>query len=118
MSLRTPREMEIYRRLHPLAKVRGNYGNGAFVIPNRGLKILISDGGGWDHVSVSCEDRCPTWEEMEWVRRKFFSDDDTVIQIHPPLNDYVNCCDNCLHMWRPHDTEIPLPPAIMVGPAT
>ncbi|KKL19839.1 hypothetical protein LCGC14_2461440 [marine sediment metagenome] len=109
--IRIPREMEIYRRAHPLApNDRGNHQNGAFVIPSRSLMIIVSSGEGWDHVSVSLKERCPTWDEMEWVRRKFFEDDDTVIEIHPPLNDYVNRCETCLHMWRPWNYEIPLPP--------
>jgi hypothetical protein len=100
--------MEIYRRVY--CGERGDHGNGLFDIPNRGMRIIVSNGGGWDHVSVSLKDRCPTWDEMEWVRRQFFDKDDTVIQIHPPLKDYVNVCQNCLHLWRPLNAEIPLPP--------
>ena len=108
--LRIPREMEIYRNKHWASGAYGNNRNGCFRIPSRGLAIIASSGEGWDHVSVSLKDRCPTWDEMEWIKRKFFEDDDAVIQIHPPLKDYVNCCEFCLHMWRPWDHEIPLPP--------
>jgi hypothetical protein len=38
--------------------------NGAFRVPG-GLRVIASDGEGWDHVSVSLPDRCPTWEEMK-----------------------------------------------------
>ena len=40
------------------------YGNnGAFCILIGGLqvKVIISDEGGWDHVSASAEKRCLTW---------------------------------------------------------
>jgi hypothetical protein len=71
----------------------------------------------WEHVSVTVRNRkmvqlkrCPTWEEMVFVKNTFWPDDQTVIQIHPPLTDYVNINDYCLHLWRPVDVVIPLPP--------
>ena len=30
----------------------------------REMAIIASWGGGWEHVSVSLRNRCPTWEEM------------------------------------------------------
>jgi len=93
---------------------------GAFLLahPRTGvdLRVIASDGGGWDHVSVSLPNRCPNWVEMEATRRAFFDDDETVIQIHPPLTDYVNCHPHTLHLWRPQNAEIPRPPAVFVGP--
>lgn len=40
--------------------------NGAFFVPFEGryLKVICSDGMGWDHVSVSLENRIPNWREM------------------------------------------------------
>ena len=114
MSLRVPREMEIYRLEMP--NWSGDHGNGAFQIPSRGLRIIVSDGGGWDHVSVSRQDRCPTWDEMEWVKRKFFHDSDCCMQLHVPVSDHKNCHPHCLHIWRPQEADIPRPPSIMVAP--
>jgi hypothetical protein len=82
------------------------------------LKILATDGGGaaelglarWEHVSVSCERRCPHWDEMHWVKQQFFKPEECVFQFHPPEADYVNTNPNVLHMWRPCETTIPLPP--------
>jgi len=82
------------------------------------LHIIASAGGGWDHVSVSIGTRCPTWSEMEFVKREFFKDDETAMQLHVPPSDHVNCHPNCLHLWRPQIKTIPRPPQIMVGPAT
>lgn len=93
----------------------GDSKNGCFINRAKGMVVVASSGEGWDHVSVSFRDRCPTWDEMEDVRRDFFSPTDTVIQIHPPLADYVNLCKNCLHLWRPWHSEIPLPPREFVG---
>ena len=81
------------------------YGNnGLFNIRSlkfkRSLRCIVSDGEGWEHVSVSCYDRCPTWEEMAHVKNLFWDDDDFVVQMHPPKSDYVNNHPYCLHLWR------------------
>jgi hypothetical protein len=80
------------------------------------MRVLASWGGGWDHVSVSAgwtktgATRIPTYGELEVVRRMFWHDHETVIQIHPPIAKYVNCHPHVLHLWRPQGVEIPLPP--------
>jgi hypothetical protein len=110
----------------PMRSAHGERGLGAFVVPLRMqvLKVIVSDGAGWgidlegepwEHVSISCDMRCPTWEEMEWVRRQLWDDEDTVIQIHPPLSRYINVNPFVLHLWRPHKTAIPLPPKDAIG---
>ncbi len=38
--------------------------------------VVFSCGGGWDHVSASYPDRCPTWEEMCKVKDIFFMERD------------------------------------------
>jgi hypothetical protein len=84
-----------------------------------GANIIASDGAGWDHVSVSMEYRCPSWEEMETVRGWFFEDEETVIQFSPPRNsERVNLHPHCLHMWRNQSQDVELPPTILVGPPT
>ncbi len=82
------------------------------------LRIIATSGDGWDHVSVSLENRCPTWTEMEFVKRRFFHDDETAMQLHVPPADHVNYHPFCLHLWRPLVGSIPRPPSIMVGPKT
>ena len=81
------------------------------------LKVVISDGEGWDHVSVSLPDRCPTWEEMEYVKRLFFDPREAAFQFHPPLENYVNFHEFCLHIWKPQWVGISIPNASMVGPS-
>ena len=94
--------------------------NGAFLIPyaNDILKVLISDGMEWDHVSVSLEYRQPTWEEMHFVKRLFWDDHETVVQMHPPEARYVNFHPHVLHMWRyqKRGFQYPLPPISMIAP--
>lgn len=91
-----------------------------FVVHHDGvlLRIIMSTGGGWDHVSVSPPRlaRTPTWEEMQWVKEQFFKPEEAVMQLHPPASDYRNLHPYCLHLWRPQHQAIPLPPGIMVAP--
>lgn len=93
---------------------------GAFNVPHHPtgvlLRVIASNGGGWDHVSVSLPNRTPNWREMEYIKRLFFRENEAAMQIHVPPADHINCHPNCLHLWRPQDTEIPRPPAWMVAP--
>lgn len=97
----------------------GDEANGAFSFPSptdgQSLRVIASSGLGWDHVSVSRSSRCPNWPEMEYIKRKFFNDDETVMQLHVPASDHINNHPNCLHLWRPQNQEIPRPPSIAVG---
>lgn len=68
----------------------------------------------WEHLSVSLPDRCPTWEEMCFLKDLFWSPEDCVVQYHPPKSDYVNLAKNCLHLWR-YRGEMPRPPKNYVG---
>ena len=83
-------------------------------IDQQSLLIQASSEGGWDHVSVSRKNRPPNWAEMERVRRLFFKDEETVMQLHVPLKLHINMYPNCLHMWRPQNEPIPMPPDWMV----
>lgn len=97
---------------------------GFFILPNpkngKGMFLLCmaSNGSGWEHVSISIPtiDRCPTWEEMCFVKSLFWDDEDTVVQFHPPKKEHVSYHDYCLHLWRESGTNFKTPPSIMVGP--
>lgn len=94
--------------------------NGAFFVPARKLggtplKVIASDGAGWEHVSVSLPNRCPTWPEMSLIKALFWDPADCVVQCHPPQYEHVNNHNFCLHLWRPTAHDIPTPPAWMVG---
>jgi len=65
----------------------------------------VSDGAGWDHVSVSARGRLPTWEEMDRVKRRVFGDDEVVMQLHINDGRKVDLCQTCLHLWRPQTAE-------------
>lgn len=132
---------EKYRlRNHPKLGSDSSYGNnGFFVIPhhriaNHFYNCQVSDGMGWQHVSITLSkeeifrvsrgiskkklvtvERCPTWEEMSVVKEMFWNDYETVMQLHPPKSEYVNQHPYCLHLWKPDNIEIPLPDSLMVG---
>ena len=95
---------------------------GAFAIWKGPLlfNIIASDGSQskeygfeeWEHVSVSIEGkkRCPTWEEMCWIKKMFWDEEDCVVQYHPPKSKYVNRHPHVLYLWKPIKHTIPLPP--------
>jgi len=78
----------------------------------------------FEHVSVSVRrdadglvaKRCPTWDEMAFVKDLCWSEDEAVVQYHPPKADYVNWHPHVLHLWKPVGVELPRPPSLAVGP--
>ncbi len=82
------------------------------------LCIIASWGGGWEHISIHNqgldEQFSPRWEDVCYVKSLFFKDTETVLQYHPPSKCYVNNHPHTLHLWRPQNQEITLPPIWMV----
>ena len=104
----------------------GRYG--FFLIPKIGSPLVFycmatcGEHSGWDHVSVRVEHssdprkgRCPTWDEMCFIKDLFWEPEECVIQYHPPKSDYVNNHPHVLHLWMPTDEKIPRPPSELVG---
>ena len=100
--------------------VNGDGGNGIFkvYVEGKSFNVIASNGGGWDHVSVTPGNlkrtACPTWEEMCAIKDMFFEPEETVIQYHPPKSEYINNHPCCLHLWRPQGVDVPRPPMIYV----
>lgn len=90
---------------------------GYLSIERTDMSFIASWGGGWDHVSVSPLNlyKIPTWEQMCKVKDIFFKPNESVIQVHPPKEEYVNNRPNCLHLWRCNYKEMLLPPSCFVG---
>lgn len=121
--------MKIDPRVEPFRFRMGQFASspselqGAFFIPgpcSRELIVIASNGSAeheilWEHVSVCVKRHTPTWAEMDFIKRLFWDDEETVMQLHPPRSRWINNMPNCLHMWRPTNREIPLPPDITVG---
>ena len=79
------------------------------------LNFIMSWGAGFEHCSVSMPTRCPSWEQMCVMKELFWKDDEVCMELHPAKDNYVNNHPYCLHIWRPINQEIPIPPTIMVG---
>ena len=121
--------MHVSAQLEPYRFRRGVWGSnpgddfGAFKIPGpEGTDLMIIASPGdvnedilWEHVSVSTKTRCPHWREMCFVKDLFWDEEETVMQLHPPKSTWINNHNFCLHLWRPLDSVIPLPPGIAVG---
>jgi hypothetical protein len=114
--MRDLRQLDGFRVRSPEVIERfGNVGDetcGVFrVLMHRQLFLCIaSRDGGWDHVSISLPNRCPTWGEMDALKRKFFYPDEVAMQLHVGTADHISIHPYTLHLWRSHDTPIPLPP--------
>lgn len=80
----------------------------------RKCTFIMSFGGGWEHVSVCPRNRKPDWDEMCKVKDIFWSPDECVVQYHPAESNYVNLMENCLHLWRPIEEQMPVPPTLYV----
>lgn len=101
--------------------------NGAFSLPHRRdaesrYAVIVSDGGGWDHVSVhvmrmtaeDSENRTPEWEDMAYLKQVFFLSSECVVQFHPATERYINQHPHTLHLWRPQNVNLPQPELWMV----
>lgn len=95
--------------------------NGAFIIDryNNGefYLVIASNGQGWDHVSVTIHKKnggsvkkCPSYQEMMMIKEKLFSEEDVVFQLHPREEDYINTHPYCLHLWKPNNCNMVVPP--------
>jgi hypothetical protein len=124
MSFHVPNQYRIRTGRFSSTDAIGNCG--AFWVTNRyrrdlPLRVIASDGKlgmadyGWEHVSVSYPDRCPTWAEMCLIKDLFWDAEDCVVQFHPPKADYISNHPFCLHMWRWTGGDFPRPPGWMVG---
>lgn len=117
-----------------IASCRFDGNNGAFRLPGltRPLDALVSDGiehrdinvldppwgilPAWEHVSVKASDGggIPTWAEMCYVKDLFWDDEECVVEFHPPKSQYVNDRPDVLHLWRPLEGAVTLPPRAFV----
>lgn len=79
--------------------------------------VIWSNGGGWEHVSFAPFKRyyMPSWDDMCRIKNIFFYPEEVAVQYHPAESEYVNNLQNCLHLWRPTEQTMPVPPSWMVG---
>lgn len=118
---------EYRNKTHPKFSTDDAAGNNGFFMVkhphDRSLRFycIASDGLGWEHVSVSVgivgqqQKRTPTWDEMCYIKKMFWDEEDTVVQFHPPKSEYINMHEYVLHLWRKCGENFETPPKIMVG---
>jgi hypothetical protein len=116
LAFHVPEKFRI--RKGPMASDESIGNNGMFFVMlhhEQTFSVIASEGRGWEHVSVSRKDRCPTWTEMCQIKDLFSDDTDCVVQYHPPKSDWVSNHPYCLHLWKPIGIELPRPDSILVG---
>jgi len=104
----------------PLGTPSGRDPVGAFITiapDKKPIQIISSISDGWEHVSVTYfrKKKTPGWDVMCFVKNLFWEADETVVQFHPPQSEYVNNHAYVLHLWKPTEHTISLPPSILVG---
>ena len=114
---------EQYRTLDSRLLRYGTSGNnGVFWVPYKHrfkrivtqLAVIASDTKNWEHVSVSLPNRVPIYAHMRYVKNLFWDENDIVMELHVPLANHINIHPYCLHLWRPTNQTIPLPPMELV----
>lgn len=98
------------------AKVQIGGGSAVIHLPGWKGTVIWTYTDGWEHVSVApyAERVIPSWNDMCRIKDIFWKEDEAVVQYHPAKSDYVNIKDNCLHLWRPTDGSLPVPPKELV----
>lgn len=67
-----------------------------------------------NHISVSCRDRYPTWDEIAEIKERLSDAESEWIMVLPKRSEYVNLHSTTLHIWskeamRAHWSGIELP---------
>jgi hypothetical protein len=69
-----------------------------------GVKVIVNQeptrhGRLW-HLSISRNDRYPSWDEIREARDSLLPKDMDFMMILPQEKDYVNVHPNCFHLWQ------------------
>jgi hypothetical protein len=60
---------------------------------------------GW-HISISCPDRYPTWDEIAKARYTLCPEEVMMVMYLPPPWQYVNAHPNCFHLHEDRSTIV------------
>lgn len=87
--------------------------NGHFLVPLEGelWHVIISDGAGWRHLSVTNAQKkvFPGWNIMRQLKEAFYADDEWAVIFLPAKDACVNDHPLCHHIWSPLNEEFPKP---------
>lgn len=67
--------------------------------------IVSTDEGRW-HLSVSCADRLPTWDELGDARDALLPADVWLCMPHPPRDYWMNIHPHCMHLYETRDSVL------------
>ena len=91
------------------------FGDGNAYQHSRGLRVIVStapfeedNGREWMHISVSRKERCPSYDDMKFVKMAF-AESRFGYMVFPPPSENVNIHEFCLHIWVPLTGELPMP---------
>lgn len=70
----------------------------AYVMGDCRILITTDEPAGW-HLSISCENRYPTWDEIAAARYALGPKDLNVVMHLPPESEYVNVQEYCFHLY-------------------
>ena len=89
--------------LEPQARVLLGPTVRAYIMGECRILVTTDEPDGW-HLSISCEHRYPTWDEIAQARYALGPKDRNVVMHLPPEDEYVNVHEYCfhLHVERPH----------------
>lgn len=65
-------------------------------------RIIVSKEHGKWHLSISCKDRYPVWQEIKQARYELLPDQCMMAMLLPPKEEYVNLHQNTFHL---HEIE-------------
>ena len=74
------------------------YKEGIFRMGRCAIIITIDD-GMW-HLSISCKDNSPSYNEIKEARYKYLPNDVYMAQIFPPKEEFVNVHPYCHHLFQ------------------
>ena len=63
-------------------------------------RILVAVEEGLWHLSISCSNRDPTWDEIATARYHLCPHDVTMAMLLPPLTEYVNLHKHVFHLYE------------------
>lgn len=98
-----------WSEMQPPANMRTLFGRQvrSFISVNTMVHITIDNygpGGVWLHLSASCRNRIPQWEELKETKELFMGDR-LAIQVLPPKAYYINRNEHVLHLFSRLDGE-------------
>lgn len=71
----------------------------------RKLYVIVSyalelDQQMWLHLSISHQNRIPTYEEMTYLKKHWAGDEAKAIEVHAPRMEHVNIQKHTRHLWE------------------